>query len=71
MQSIKAIYDGTHFMPTQPIPIKGEYEVVITFLEPIRKKSVRPPFEYGSMSEKMWISDDFDAPLDELKEYME
>jgi hypothetical protein len=26
---------------------------------------------YGSGKGKMWIADDFDAPLDELKEYME
>ena len=28
-------------------------------------------FEYGSMSGKIWMSDDFDAPLDDFKEYME
>ena len=26
---------------------------------------------FGCMRGKMWISDDFDAPLEELKEYME
>jgi len=26
---------------------------------------------FGSGKGKMWIADDFDAPLDELKEYME
>ena len=26
---------------------------------------------YGSGKGQMWISDDFDAPLDELREYME
>ena len=42
--------------------------------ERIPKKSntnARPPFEYGSMSGKMWMADDFDAPLDDFKEYME
>ena len=45
-------------------------------------KTVRPPFEYVSMSEKlpfgrgcmkgkMWMADDFDAPLEDFKEYME
>jgi DNA-damage-inducible protein J len=33
-------------------------------------KSVRPPFEYGSMSENMWMADDFDAPLEDFKEHM-
>jgi len=33
--------------------------------------SVRPPFEYGTMSGKIWMADDFGAPLDDFKEYME
>ena len=74
MQAIKAIYDGVNFMPKQPIPVKGKYEVIITFLEPMdikAEESVRPPFEYGSMSGEMWMADDFDAPLEDFKEYME
>ena len=71
MQSIKAIYDGFNFKPIQEIPIKGNYKVIITFLEPIKKDIVRPPFEYGSMAEQIWMADDFDAPLDDFKEYME
>ena len=35
MQAIKAVYDGTSFTPTQPIPVQGNYEVVITFIEQI------------------------------------
>ena len=35
MQAIKAIYDGTVFKPQQPIPVQGQYEVVITFIEQI------------------------------------
>ena len=34
MLAIKAIYDGVNFTPTQPIPVQGECEVIITFLEP-------------------------------------
>jgi len=34
------------------------------------KKAVRPPFDFGSMEGKVWMADDFDAPLDEFKEYM-
>ena len=35
------------------------------------KTAVRPPFEFGSMAGKVWMADDFDAPLDDFKEYME
>ena len=36
----------------------------------LEKMAVRPPFEFGSMSGKIWMADDFDAPLEEFKEYM-
>jgi len=71
MHAIKAIYDGIGFKPMQPIPVKGSYEVSITFIEPTQKGAVRPAFEYGSMAGEIWMSDDFDAPLEDLKEYME
>jgi len=35
MQAIKAVFDGVNFKPKQEIPVKGKYEVVITFLENI------------------------------------
>ena len=36
MQEIKAIFDGVNFLPLQPIPVKGRYEVVITFLDEVK-----------------------------------
>ncbi|MCL1827829.1 MAG: DUF104 domain-containing protein [Candidatus Cloacimonetes bacterium] len=38
MQSINAIYDGSHFKPIEAIPVEGKYEVVITFTKPIETK---------------------------------
>ncbi|MCL1917224.1 MAG: type II toxin-antitoxin system RelB/DinJ family antitoxin [Peptococcaceae bacterium] len=39
----------------------------------IPKENVGPLFEYGRgcMKGKMWMADDFDAPLEDFKEYME
>ena len=39
MQAIKAVYDGVRFKPKQPIPVSGQYEVIITFVEQL---SVNP-----------------------------
>jgi len=47
------------------------YQQETPLSEPVKKTRVRPPFEYDCMYEKMWIADDFDAPLDDFKEYME
>ena len=35
VQAINAIFDGNYFKPIEPIPVKGKYEVVITFTKPI------------------------------------
>ena len=35
MQAIKAVFDGVNFKPKQEIPVSGQYEVVITFMEQI------------------------------------
>ena len=35
VQAIKAIYDGVQFKLAQPIPVTGQYEVFITFVEQI------------------------------------
>jgi len=37
MYAVKALYDGANFKPKQPITIKEEYEVIITFVEPVKK----------------------------------
>ena len=72
MYAIKAIYDGINFKPVQPIPVEGNYEVVITFIEPVEKsREFDLPYKRGCMKGKMWMSDDFDAPLEDFKEYME
>jgi predicted DNA-binding antitoxin AbrB/MazE fold protein len=35
MQTINAIFDGNIFKPIEPIPVKGKYEVIITFTKSI------------------------------------
>ena len=37
MTAVKAIYDGVSFKPLSPIPVKGNYEVIITFVEPVKQ----------------------------------
>jgi predicted DNA-binding antitoxin AbrB/MazE fold protein len=41
MQTINAIFDGNIFKPIEPIPVKGKYEVLITFTKPIDTKSTK------------------------------
>jgi len=79
MYAVKAIYDGVNFKPKQPISVEGMYEVVITFLEPVTEGFVaseqikkRPRSEIiGSLKGQVFMADDFNDPIDDLKEYME
>jgi len=36
-----------------------------------REKPVNLPYMRGCMKGKMWMANDFDAPLEDFKEYME
>ncbi|MCL2400125.1 MAG: hypothetical protein FWC91_10355 [Defluviitaleaceae bacterium] len=72
MYAVKALYDGVNFKPKQPIPVKEQYEVIITFVEPVKNSSIRPTFELGCMKGKIKEADDHDwfKPLDDFEEYM-
>ena len=62
----------------QIVKIPEKYKVYITlFDERIETKSVpelteKRPFSdlFGEWSGKIWMSDDFDEPLEEMREYM-
>ena len=75
MYAIKAIYDGANFKPIQPIPaeVKGGDEVFIIFVETAKKNTDKLPRSTGKglWKDKIWMSDDFNEPLEEMKEYME
>jgi hypothetical protein len=55
MHAIKAIYDGNTFKLKQQIPVTGEYEVVITFMEPL-KQSQKKMFDYCNIFDKDDVS---------------
>jgi len=79
MEAIKAIYDGKTFTPKQPVPVIGQYEVVITFIEPIVQNvsvgndTVKLPRKTvkGLLKDKVWMAADFNEPLEEMKEYIQ
>ena len=68
MQAIKAIYDGHVFTPIEPVPVQGQYEVVITFIEPISNKEETPKrkIKLGFLKDKLPpLPDSFFDPLPE------
>jgi predicted DNA-binding antitoxin AbrB/MazE fold protein len=63
MYAIKAIYDGSNFKPTEPIPVKEKYEVVITFTNPVRNPQEKLLDYFNT-----WDKEDFDCVMDSLKD---
>jgi len=51
MYAVKAIYDGNHFKLEEPIPVKGKYEVVITFTTPLENAQERILKYFGTWDE--------------------
>ncbi|MGV2830413.1 type II toxin-antitoxin system Phd/YefM family antitoxin [Myxosarcina sp. GI1(2024)] len=54
------------------LAIKGE-EIIITLdNQPVAKISpIKRPLKRGSAKGRVWMSDDFDEPLEDFQEYME
>ena len=63
MFAVKAIFDGNNFKFEEPLPIKENYEVVITFTNPI-KKNQNDILQYFNT----WDKDDADCISEIIKE---
>lgn len=65
----------THFSKLVKRVQAGEEIVIVNGktpaakLVPIRNPSALEPRRFGGLKGKIWIADDFDAPLEEFKDY--
>lgn len=69
LTTIKGIYNNGQIVLDEIPPTKNKSKVVVTFLEEIPS----PPFKkrsLGSLKGKIGIPDNFNEPLDDLKDYM-
>jgi hypothetical protein len=71
MEVVKAIYTKERIKLLEPVNVKGDYECDVIFRKPVEepKKKKIPLSELEGCLEG-WISEDFDEPLEEMKEYM-
>lgn len=67
--TIKGTYYNGQIVLEEMPPTKNKSKVVVTFLEELQPSSLQKrPF--GSLKGKIGIPDNFNDPLDELKDYM-
>lgn len=68
LTTIKGIYCNGQIVLDEMPPTKNKSKVVVTFLE-----EIKPSFQkrrLGSLKGKIGIPDNFNEPLDDLKDYM-
>ena len=72
MVAIKGHFDGKVIVPDEPHDLRTGQAVIVQ-AEPsdaTKPSSPRRGPKAGSAQGKIWMADDFDAPLDDFKEYM-
>lgn len=52
------------------LPLEDEKKLKEAVEIDIRMKSSAKKIQFGDMKGKIWMSDNFDAPLDDFKDYM-
>lgn len=69
LTTIKGYYEEGHIILTEDAPVHSKTNVIVTFLtderQPIKKKRVT-----GGLKGNATLPDDFNEPLDDLKDYM-
>ncbi|MGK7945433.1 MAG: type II toxin-antitoxin system Phd/YefM family antitoxin [Microcystaceae cyanobacterium] len=61
----------SHLSQLIDLAIKGEDIVITQDDKPVVKISpIKRPLKRGSARGKIWMSEDFDAPLEDFEEYM-
>lgn len=71
LTTIKGIYDHGKIILTEQPPVKTKADVIITFLYEEETKILTPGKRlFGGLEGKLKLPDDFNEPLDEMKDYM-
>lgn len=70
LTAIKGTYQNGQVILDEPAPTNKTVPVLVTFLEKEDQQSNKPNRIIGSLEGKISIPDDFNEPLDDLKEYM-
>lgn len=71
LTTIKGIYEHGQIILSEEPPVKTKADVIITFLTGEETKSrTQKKRLIGGLEGKLKLPDDFNEPLDEMKDYM-
>lgn len=68
LTAVKGIFENGQITLSEKPPVDKKMEVIVTFIDetpaPLKKRKA------GILGGKVWMSDDFDEPLEDFKDYM-
>ena len=70
MLTVKGIYQDGKLILEEPVDTEKGYKVFVTFVEEMAFANQSKTRRIGGLGGKVWMSDDFNEPLDDLKDYM-
>lgn len=73
LTTIRGVYEEGKIILSEEPPVKSKAEVMVTFLDDSNRDQQvkgKKKIILGLLEGKIKISDDFNEPLDDLKEYM-
>ncbi|MFN8344678.1 MAG: DUF2281 domain-containing protein [Spirosomataceae bacterium] len=69
LTAVRGIYENGQVILEEPLPAQHA-KVIVTIIEEIEEKFLLKKRPFGTMQGTIRMSDDFNEPLDDLKEYM-
>lgn len=70
LTTIKGYYEKGVVVLSEPAPVNEKTEVIVTFLTESNKPEKGSKRQPGGLKGKVSLPDDFNDPIDDLKEYM-
>ena len=68
LTTVEGIYENGQIIWSEPPPATKRAKVLVTFTEEIREDAPKLR-QFGTMKGEIWMAEDFNEPLDDLKEY--
>ncbi len=70
LTTIQGMYHNGIVSFDEKPPIETTSKILITFLDNNKNTVIKKARKAGGLKGQIWLSDDFNEPLDDLKDYM-
>lgn len=71
LTTLQGTYDNGVVVFDEKPPVEKKVKVLITFMEEVELPTEKKVRKAGGLAGQVWMADDFNEPLDDLREYMQ